>query len=160
MIQVIYQGKQYDAYPIVAADSATVIGYQLVGFGGYPYGFIAPAGEVTVIGGGSVGTGTGGVITSVTAPSNPTMGQVWRNTSGSTVAGVPSNNFAIWNGAQWVAVGTTAPSNQVIASLTAPPRPILDKSGKTPAARLWRGCPVATMASGTAALGFQWGYGS
>lgn len=123
MIQVIYQGKQYDAYPIIAPDSATVIGYQLVGFGGFPFGFVVPANEATVIGGGSSGTGTGGVIPSTTAPSNPTIGQVWRNTSGVTVAGVPSNNFAVWNGSQWVPAGTTAPSNQAIASITAPTSP-------------------------------------
>lgn len=48
-------------------------------------------------------------ISGNTAPTNPALGTIWLNTSGSTVSGVPSGNYAYWNGSQWVPLGTSQP---------------------------------------------------
>jgi hypothetical protein len=48
-------------------------------------------------------------IASNTAPTNPALGTIWQNTSGQTVAGIPSGGYAYWNGSTWVSLGSSAP---------------------------------------------------
>jgi len=122
MVEVLYlvDGRRYDAYPVQDPLTSQITGYQLIGYGGYHYGFVVPVSQVQVV---SSGTGSG-PIQSGTAPSSPTPGMVWLNTSGSTVSGVPANTYAVWNGSAWVPVGTTVPNaGGTINSPTAPAGP-------------------------------------
>ena len=52
---------------------------------------------------------TSTAIAGVSPPLSPQIGQVWQNTSGGTVNGIPAGNFAYWNGSTWVSLGATAP---------------------------------------------------
>lgn len=44
-----------------------------------------------------------------TAPGGPAVGQIWRNTSGGTVAGVGAGNYGVWSGSAWVDKGPLYP---------------------------------------------------
>lgn len=53
MVEVIYQGQRYDAYPVPAPNGAQIIGYQLINYQGSAFGLVVPVGQVEL-----AGTGT------------------------------------------------------------------------------------------------------
>lgn len=108
-----------------------------------------------------------------TAPLNPYPGQVWYNSFASTVSGVPSGRFGVWNGTSWISVGTEAPEGSLIVSGAVPTDPVqgqtwLNISGGTLAGittgshGVWNGtswvnvgiAPPSTVTAGVTLIGF------
>jgi hypothetical protein len=111
-LEVLYQGRSYDAYPVVSPNSSEIVGYQLIGYQGFPYGLVVPANQVTLVGGGNQP-----IISSPTAPASPVAGQIWMDTSAT-----PSL-YRYWNGSAWILLGPTPPNATSTASPTPPSSP-------------------------------------
>lgn len=128
---VLYQGSVYEVAEFIRDNSGAIVSVRLETQSGVtvpiPIDQIVPLPGTNL--GPSPNTPFGGnnagsqVISAESAPPSPVVGQVWKNTSTGTVNGVPTGHYGVWNGTQWIAIGTTQPSSSVISSATAPTSP-------------------------------------
>ena len=90
-------------------------------------------GDLLLVAGSNVSIGVTGqtftlnasnATSALAAPTNPYPGQVWFNISASTVSGIPSGTYGVWNGTGWVGVGTAQPQGALLTLVSAPSSPL------------------------------------
>lgn len=90
------------------------------------------------------------VTQGTTAPVSPAFGNRWYNSSASTIAGVPPQSWATWNGSVWKVdtnTGGGGSSTAVTSSATAPASPVLGDRWYNSSGATVSGVPSQTWAT-------------